>query len=149
VQDPPGACPVSLGWAEETTQEASHVDIQERLDSPIHDGQHRARSIGADTRQTFQLLSRAGYDASTPLDRQRELLECQRLLPPESEGPEGVLELFRRRLREGGPRWAAIHKPWIGPRNPGRGSPLQQNFRDDDFVGRPVRLAPGKGAAAS
>src|SRR6266480_1135076 len=108
MQDPPpGACPVSPGWAEETAQEASHVDIQKRLGSPIHDGQHRARSIGADTRQTFQLLARAGYDASAPLDGQRELLECQRLLPPEPEGPEDVLELFRRRLREGGPRWVA------------------------------------------
>ncbi len=76
------------------------------------------------------------------------MLKGQRLLPPEPEGPERVLEAIQGRLREGCPRWVALDEPRVGPHNPGRGGPLQQDFRDDDLVRRPARLAPGEGAAA-
>ena len=145
-------CAVRLGavaWSEEATQEAGHIDIEERLGSPVHNGQHRARRVGADTRQALQLLARAGYDAAIHLDQLCEPLEGKRLLPPEPEWLERVLEAFGGGMREGGPRWVAIDEPAVGPGNPGRGRPLQEDFRHNDFVRLPARLAPGKGAAVS
>jgi hypothetical protein len=46
----------ALGWSEEPTQEASHIDIEERLGSPVYDGQHRACRVGTHTRLSLQLL---------------------------------------------------------------------------------------------
>src|SRR5258708_13886291 len=83
------------------------------------------------------------------LDRVREVLEGQRLLPPEPEWPERVLEALAGCLREGSPRRVALDEPGVGPRNLGRGSPLQQDFRDNHLVRRPIRVAPGEGPAVS
>src|SRR5260221_42822 len=83
------------------------------------------------------------------LDRVREVLEGQRLLPPEPEWPERVLEALAGCLREGSPRRVALDEPGVGPRNLGRGSPLQQDFRDTPLVRRPTRGAPGEGPAVS
>src|SRR6266568_4722606 len=83
------------------------------------------------------------------LDRLSQMLECQRLSPPESEWPERVFEILQGRLRESHPRGETLDEPCVGPRDPGRGCPLQQHFRHNDLVRRPARFAPGEGAAVS
>ena len=69
------------------------------------------------------------------LDRVRQVLERQRLLLPESEWPERVLEALAGCLREGSPRRVELDEPGVGPRNPGCGGPLQQDFRDTTSYG--------------
>jgi hypothetical protein len=72
----------ALGWAEEPTQEASHIDIEERLGSSIDDGQHCARRVEADTRQALQVLARFG-NAAIRLNGLSQMLESLCLSPPE------------------------------------------------------------------
>src|SRR5258708_9424349 len=83
------------------------------------------------------------------LDRVRQVLEGQRLLPPEPEWPERLLEALAGCLREGSPRRVELDEPGVGPRNPGCGGPLQQDFRENHLVRRPIRVAPGEGPAVS
>ncbi len=104
---------------------------------------------------------RGRYPAGTPtpracrerhpmlLDRLSKVLECHRLLSPEPERPERLLGALGGRLREVSPRRVALDESGVGPCDPGRGCPLQQDFRHNNLVRRPARIAPGEGAAVS
>jgi hypothetical protein len=78
---------------------------------PVHDGQHRACCVGADPPQAPQFGPRARNDAAVLFDGLSQVLIGQRLLPPEPEGPERVLEAIGGRLREACPRWVALDEP--------------------------------------
>src|SRR5260221_12566766 len=132
----------------EPPQEPSHVHIEEWLGSPVHNGQNRTRRVGADTSQALQLRTCTGNDAPVRHDRLCETLKRQHFLPPEPERPEHALETLQWGLREGSPRWEVLDESGVGPCDPDGGGPLQQDFRDNDLVRGPVRLAPEEGAAA-
>src|SRR5205823_2935381 len=111
---------------------------EEWFGSPVYDGKHRAGRVGADPRQALQIAARAGQDATALLDGLREAPERMRLLPPEPERSECVFEVLGERLREDRPRWVALDEPWVGPRDPCRGRPLQQDLSHNDLVRCPV-----------
>jgi hypothetical protein len=97
--------------SEEPPQEPGHVHIEERLSSPVHDGQHCARRVGADPRQALQFGPRAGNDATVLFDGLRQVLEGQRLLPPEPKWPERAFEAIQGGVRERSPRRVALDEP--------------------------------------